>query len=468
MASPHRPGTTKKVFKLTINNMDHREMNTTLERFLEEGRRADGGVWTIPFRALSIQIWPEREEMDLFYSQPRIAEFLATYGPQISHLKIPYLFVHVQGFHVEREEIELRHELSFYEGLPNLTHLTTCNLGNNAPTELPFLQRLHSLQIGWVRVNYYSNRNATDFLSNCHNLTQLTLPEAFMPALPAYFETRTRREHPWTLNFTFQPDPLMGEIQSYIRSEDGARLLDALAAADGRILISSNLPSMILDNAVFHFRGQPEKLRKFGKAITKLWGFSTSLSRVDLPNLRRLRIHPNSVSAESVEEVEEFLKKREDPWPKLRLISIRNVDCFPGSNRSDIGRLLVGRRRVRPSVQELRFYLQLTFLSSEEALRNLPNLSILVLEVNEESLRVFRNCIRSLPTNSPNIKSLDIRFQCLLRVEDQEGLAPLLAFPGKINCELPFIPYFVAYFIYIYILICGSNFFSLEVVGYNG
>jgi hypothetical protein len=456
MASPHRPGTTKKVFTLTINDMEHPEVDTTLERFLAEGRRADGGAFAIPFRALNIQVWAEPEtDMDYYYSQPRIGEFLASYGPQITHLRVPYVFFHTLGFHeIEDEETSVRDELSFYEGLPNLTHLTTRKLGNNAPTEqLSFLQRLHSLDIEWVHRNYYSNSNATAFLEECRNLKQLTLPTTFLPALAAYFETR--RVHPGTLNLTVLPPPrgtrisnpyvrnedgaqLLESSKMELRSEDGARLLEQLAAADGRILISSTLPVLILDEAAFLFRDQTDKLRGFGKCITSLSIFSSSLSRLELPNLRRLDIDPDSVSVESVEEVEEFCKKTEDPWwPKLRYIRIGNGSFFPEPDRSDIGRLLVGSGRVRPSVRELHFNLQLTFLSSEEALRNLPHLTTLTLGVREGSLEVFRNCMRSLPTTSPNIHTLDIMFKCRFEVEDVEGFAPLLQFPGKIS--LPYL-----------------------------
>jgi hypothetical protein len=145
MASPHRPGTTKKLFTLTIN--DDTETNTTLERFMEDGSRGEGGVFRIPFRALHLHL--RCCQTSRFFSHPSIPDFLNNYGPQINRLYTTYMFSRIEGLEDERLEDYRRHELSFYGALPNLSHLITHALGSNVPSLEPpsFLHPLHSLKI---------------------------------------------------------------------------------------------------------------------------------------------------------------------------------------------------------------------------------------------------------------------------------------------------------------------------------
>jgi hypothetical protein len=46
----------------------------------------------------------------------------------------------------------------------------------------------------------------------------------------------------------------------------------------------------MLDEAVRLFSNQPGKLRRFGKCVRSLRGFSSSLYEVELPNMRKLEI----------------------------------------------------------------------------------------------------------------------------------------------------------------------------------
>jgi hypothetical protein len=455
MAAPHPPGQTKKLFTLTVD--DDTEANTRLDRFMEDGSRGEGGVFRIPFRALHLHL--ECCQNSRFFSHPSIPDFLNNYGPQIHQLHTSYMFARIEGLEDERLEDYRRHELSFYGALPHLSHLTTHTLGSNVPSLEPpsFLHPLHSLHI--TSVVRYSNTTGSPFLSNCQNLANLQLPMEFLPALGPYFNSRA--PDPRKLKIFLISSIHTEEIcERLFEAEDGTLLLEQLAAADGRISIG-NFPISVLEEAVLHFRAQPDSLARFGKCIIQLWDFSTFLSQVPLPNCRDLTIDPNCFPVGSL-RIEDFSKT--DSWPALREITIVDMNVR-GPDRSDIGRFLLGSSRTRPSVERLDFDLEVAFLCSEEALRKLPNLRTLTLKVSEGSVELLRSLLRLLPTTAPNVLFLSIWFYGRLGVEDEEGLSPLRQLKGKRRVEQLHLCFYIpCTHIYIYL---SKTFFSLEVASYS-
>jgi hypothetical protein len=230
------------------------------------------------------------------------------------------------------------------------------------------------------------------------------------------------------------------------------KLLEELAASDGRILIQ-NMPITLLNDAVRLFSKQRQrgKLRSFGKCITSLVGFSDSLYEVELPNMRKLRVDGELI----------FLgKKREGDytetvsWPKLETIKLENyVDYDSESDDDDTDdntdsesedddadapavpvtedlrsymKKLVFESGLRATVKRLDYKFDLHFLSwDDEAphlLRNLPNLSQLTLTFYEEDADSFRSLLRNLLTSSPKLQLLKITTHFPLKDEDFLGM----------------------------------------------
>jgi hypothetical protein len=367
-----------------------------------------------------------------FFSHPRIPKFLGIYGSQINTVHGPYC-----GDDVDR------HEVAFYEALPNLTQLSTGWLGDKVPAvKMPALQRLklHTIRSG---SSNWTAKNNFDFLQNFPKLTHLWLPRMNIVehvqvwcAFGPYFKKRNGLEECFRRTLTISP--FLGacpEELSPSQKENVVNLLQELAVADGRILLE-NMPIMLLDEAVRLFRHQRggKLLSSFGKCIRSLIGVSSSLYEVELPNLRRLEVY--SMSEGTARDGD---YSRTVSWPKLEEVRLKmENEC--------LAKLVFGSGVFRPSVKRLDCSLKdlLLSLGSSEArllLGNFPNLTHLTLTFKAEDVRLFRSVMRVLPTSCPKIQLLfvDSYFplgdEDLLGVDGKEGrklaTPPLLQLRGK-------------------------------------
>jgi hypothetical protein len=517
-------GHRSKAFTLTLD-----EENRTLDGFMDEQKK-------IPFKTLDFF----ETRASSFYSHPLLPSFLQTYGPQINWIHTPSGFFLHPNAEAEVDEVPPEKELAFYQGLPNLIHLClfTYRLWENVllPTieeeKLPFLRKLQSISILLAGYGPYDSCEvigSIDFLRHCPNLRKLSLLSEMplvesvkvLTALGDYFAARNgwKGGIPPTLkifipNTTLTKQSRHEHLKQLREIEEGManKLLEELAASDGRILIE-NMPITLLDGAVRLFSKQRQlgKLRSFGKCITSLIGFSDSLYEVELPNMRILRVDVELI----------FLgKEREGDytktvnWPKLERIELRdekeywnyrmdsesdnddsddNDDMDDADDNNDINdsddnddaddmddmddsesdddddapavpvqpapavpvqpapvtedlismKKLVFESGLRATVQRLDCEFVLHFLSwDDEAphlLRNLPNLTLLTLSVNEEDADSFRSLLRILPTSSPKLELLEFTTHFLFKDEDFLGMGddgsccvpPLLKLSGN-------------------------------------
>jgi hypothetical protein len=215
------------------------------------------------------------------------------------------------------------------------------------------------------------------------------------------------------------------------KTEEGVkRLLEELAVADGRILIE-NMPVSLLDEAVcmFHHQRGENLLKSFGKCIRSLIGFSSSLSEVELPNLRRLEVD-GAMEGTAARDGNVW---RTASWPKLKEVKLDNVS---EADASYVAELVLGSGVLRPSVLRLDFDIN---LHSNEAHLLLANLTHLMLRLKSEEVRSFRSFMRVLSTSCPKIQFLC--FFTFFPLGDEEFIGldaqgrlttpPLLQFPGK-------------------------------------
>jgi hypothetical protein len=369
-----------------------------------------------------------------FFSHPLLPEFLGIYGSQIHTVHGPEP---IYCYDVVPDEV------AFYEALPNLTQLSTHWLGDNVPAvKMPALERL---ELHSVRSQLSESVETVDFdfLLHFPNLTHLWLPRYMervqhvqvWGALGRYFNKRnglkdgsSRR----TLTIFLRSYNDFPELSTTER-EQLATLLQELAVADGKILIE-NMNVQLLDEAVrlFHRqRGGQLLLSSFGKCIRSLWGFSSSLYEVELPNMRKLNVWP--VLAGTKARDGDYSKTVS--WPKLEEINMRN---------EWLAKLLFGSGVLRPSVKRLDCDLKLLSLDSKEAhllLTSFPNVTHLTLYVNAEEVGLFRSVMRVLPRSCPKIQSLQLFAffplgdEDFLGVDEEGGLPnttpPLLQLPGK-------------------------------------
>jgi hypothetical protein len=229
-----------------------------------------------------------------FFTRPLIPSFLRIYGPQI----------HTVSHHNYDDDF-VSEDVDFYRSLPNLTQLSTRWLGENKVEDMK-MPALERLKLFTVPSTWNERSPGTDFefLVNFPNLMQLwltiiDLSEYFeiLSALGPYFAIRNGWEErlsrkPLTILFDTPGAAADYNYQLNEETEEGvARLLEELAVADGRILIE-NMPVLLLDEAVrlFHHQRGGKLLKSFGKCIRSLIGFSSSLSKMELPNMRRLEV----------------------------------------------------------------------------------------------------------------------------------------------------------------------------------
>jgi hypothetical protein len=399
-----------------------------------------------------------------FFSHPLTPSFLRIYSSQLHTVYHCY-----DGSDVAPEEV------AFYEALPNLTQLSTNWLGDSvADGKLPALQRLQLHTEPSVLSKRAVGTIDFHFLLNFPNLTQLWLPYMriiqevqVLSALGPYvkkwngLEGSSRR----TLTIFLRPyDDFPSELTT-AEKEQVAVLLQELAVADGRILIEK-MNVKLLDEAVRHFyhqRGGQFLLSSFGKCIRSLWGFSSSLYEVELPNMRKWNVFPALAGTARDGDY-----SRTVSWPKLEEVNLimRN---------EGLAKLVFGSGVFRPSVKRLLCSLTLLSQGSKEArlsLANFPNLTHLTLNVNAE-VGLFRSVMRVLPTSCSKIQFLQLNAffpledEDLLGVDGKEGLKltppPLLQLPGKYkSCNK------ISRNGYVLIPTCFRNshlYFSLEVAG---
>jgi hypothetical protein len=443
-----------KAFTLRLDDEDR-----TLDGFMDEQKKKK-----IPFKTLNFT----KTRASSFYAHPLLPSFLQSYGPQITRIQSPSGFF----IHPQVDEVPPENELAFYQGLPNLIHLSlfiTSNLEDEnvlpLPTiekeKLPFLPHLQSFSLQFLDYREHEGpevlRNI-DFLRNCPNLRKLSLPDMLLveavkvlTALGDYFAARNNGWRkgggiPPTLRI-FIPNSEATQqsrhdhLEELRQIDEGMvnQLLEGLAASDGRIHIE-NMPITLLDGAVRLFSKQRQrgKLRSFGKCISSLIGFSDSLYEVELPNMRRLRVNGELI----------FLGKERDEgdytetvsWPKLETINLENVhpdsddiDDIVDSDDDEHAPLtedlsymkkLVLESGLRAGVKRLDYDFGLNFLSWDDdegptLLRNLPHLTWLTLSVvEEEDGDSFRSLLRRLPTSSPKLQCLVINTRFPLKDED--------------------------------------------------
>jgi Leucine-rich repeat (LRR) protein len=464
-------GHKSKIFTLTLD-----EIENTFDRFMDEQKK-------IPFKTLNF----EYMRASSFFSHPLLPSFLQTYGPQIHGIHTSSGFF----FHptAEPEVFPPQKELAFYQGLPNLIHLSlvslfTSSLEENVPLptieeeRLSFLPNLQSFSIHFADYGGYDSSEVIrniDFLRHCPNVRKLTLDDMplvesvkVLTALGDYFAARNgwKGGAPPTLsifiqNSIFTKQSRHQHLKKLRRIDEGMvnKLLEELAASDGRILVD-NMPITLLDGAVRLFSKQRGKLRSFGKCITSLIGFSDSVYEVKLPNMRKLRLNGELIIL-GKEREGDYTKTVS--WPKLETIKLENVDEYDNDSESDDDdapavpvqpapvkedlrsyiKKLVFESGLRATVKRLDYEFDLHFFISEEAphlLRNLPNLTQLTLTFNEEDADSFRCLFRNLPTSSPKLQMLEITTHFPFKDEDFLGMGddgcccvpPLLQLSG--NC----------------------------------
>jgi hypothetical protein len=375
-----------------------------------------------------------------FFLLPLIPKFLHIYGPQLHTI---YRNMEA-GYPVPAE-------IAFYWALPNLTQLSTHWLGSHFPNVI--IPKLERLQLVTMMYDYDERtpRFNFDFLLNFPNLRELWLPcvdsvqyVEILSTLAPYFAIRngwmklmkgsSRRM------FAISASP-RGTLREELNpTEKVAILLEELAAANGAILIEK-MPVNLLADAVHLFNHQPGKLSSFGKCIRSLYGVSSSLYDVELPNMRKFEVDS---AFEGTARDGNFARKVS--WPKLVEVKIE----IGGMKDLRYMKQLLFESGVRLSVQRLTCNLNLLSLWSNEdhlLLRNLPNLTHLRLIFGAEDVGLFRSLIRILPMTCSKIQFLALRATFLLRDldflgVDGEGLTdftphPLLQFPGKLRvCSL--------------------------------
>jgi hypothetical protein len=454
-------GHRSKAFTLTLDDEDR-----TLDGFMDEEKTMTMEQKKIPFKTLNF----EHTRASSFYSHPLLPSFLQTYGPQIHRIQTPSGFFLHRNAESEVDEVPPEKELAFYQGLPHLIHLSlvTSRLEENVPLptieegNLPFLRQLQSLTIQFADYVGYDSSEVIkniDFLRHCPNLRKLSVPHLpfvefvkVLTALGEYFAARNgwKGGIPPPLSIFIQntihiKDYRHDHLEQQRQIEEGMvnKLLEELAASDGRILIE-NMPITLLDGAVrlFSKQRQPRKLRSFGKCIISLIWFSDSLYEVELPNMRKLGVDGELI----------FLgKEREGDytktvnWPKLEIIELENyldecnydrASAVPVTEDLSYMKKLVFESGLRATVKRLHYDFRLNFLSwDDEAphlLRNLPNLTQLTLTVNEEGADSFRSLLRRLPTSSPKLQLLKITTHFPLKDEDF-----LLGMNGDGSCCVP-------------------------------
>jgi Leucine-rich repeat (LRR) protein len=447
-------GHRSKVFTLTLD-----WYYRTLDRFMDEEKK-------IPFKTLNFN---KTRASSSFYSHPLLPSFLQTYGPQIHRIHTPYgFFLHPNAEY--KVEVPPEKELAFYQGIPNLIHLSlfTSTVEENVPLptieeeKLPFLRQLQSFSI---QLACYSDSDSCevirniDFLRHCPNLRKLTLNEMplvesvkVLTALGDYFVARNgwKGGIPPTLTIFIQThikEYRHDHLEQQRQIEEGMvnKLLEELAASDGRILIQ-NMPITLLDGAVrlFSKQSQRGKLRNFVKCIISLIGFSDSLYEVELPNMRKLRVDGELIFLGKEREGDGDYTKTVN-WPKLEIIELENyldeynheyAPAVPVTEDLSYMKKLVFESGLRATVKRLDYDFRLNFLSwDDEAphlLRNLPNLTQLLLSVNEEDAESFRSLMQRLPTSSPKLQLLKINTRFPLKDEDF-----LLGMNGDDTCCVP-------------------------------
>jgi hypothetical protein len=457
-----------KAFTLTLDDEDR-----TLDGFMDEEKK-------IPFKALNFT----KTKASFFYSHALLPSFLQTYGPQLHRIHTPSgFFLHLNA-DSEVDEVPPEKELAFYQGLPNLTHLSLFNfyLKENVllplPTiekeKLPFLQHLHSFSIE-LAVTVFGGESTEVirnmyFLQHCPSLRKLSLHD--MSLLESVKVLTTLGDKfaamngwkgggtPPTLrifikNTLFQRQNPRGHMEELREIDEGMinNLLEELAASDGRISIET-MPITLLDGAVRLFSKQRGKLQRFGKCVRSLIGFSDSLYEVQLPNLRELRVYDLL-----------FLGKEREgdytetvSWPKLDTIKIQFEGQFGNDSESEDDdaddnedsesddddnddddapavpvkedmsymKKLVFESGLRARVQRLDYDFGLKLLRSDDEapslLRNLPNLTQLRLQVFEEDAEPFRSLLRNLPTSVPKLQLLGFHTHFPLKDEDFLGM----------------------------------------------
>jgi hypothetical protein len=219
-------------------------------------------------------------------------------------------------------------------------------------------------------------------------------------------------------------------------TEDVAQFLQELAVADGSIFIE-NMPVELLDEAVrlFNHQRRGQLLRSFGKCIRSLFGFSSSLYEVELPNMRRLEVFG---TLDGTSKNGDFA--RTVSWPKLEGVNVglrkkeADISCM--------AKLVFGSGVFRPSVRRLSCALYLLTLDSNEAhlgLANFPSLTHLELRVSQAQTGLLRSLMRVLPSSCSKIQylGLNVAFPLgdgfFLGADGEvSAFTPhLLQFPGK-------------------------------------
>jgi hypothetical protein len=428
----------------------------SLDRFQEERKqKAEAGTIGIPFGSVDLT---EVTTSSSFFSHPFIAQFLLEYGPKIHRIRNS-----IDYWRNRDAKVIPLEELAFYQSLPNLTTLSTFTPpGENVPqVKMPALRNLKLVSLLTVPMQddngyYYITSPRlvinVDFLLNCPNLRLLWLPSMdlyqyvkILTALGAYFATINASSSRKLTIFIKYPSFCDTELLEELEGVD--LLLQELAASDGKILIDC-MPITLLDEAVCHFCNQPGKLRSFGKCIRSLWGFSSSLYEVELPNMRKLEIDGNLLF-EGMERKDDegYYMMTVTSWPKLEEIDIFDIERMTphAEDVSYMTKLLFGSG-VRPSVKRFDLDMKLQLLSSDAALclEKLPNLTQLMLEVGTANVESFRHLMRTLPTSCPKLGCLKIdAFYCSYRLSDMDFLGgedgglmnappPLLQLPGKL------------------------------------
>jgi hypothetical protein len=285
------------VDNVNVNN------KTTLDKLMEEETDR------IPFfRRLNIKHCS-------FFMNPLTPSFLRIYGPQIRT---------VRNYNNEGKVVP--EQTSFYQALPNLTQLSTYwSPDNLLDVKMPAMQRL-TLDLV---LSALSDRAKKTFLLNFLNLTHLWQTPLrgwneyleVMSALGSYLAIRNRWDgasrKPLTIIFEVWcfGNPYYDKLEV---TEDVAQFLQELAVADGSILIE-NMPVELLDEAVrlFNHQRRGQLLRSFGKCIRSLFGFSSSLYEVELPNVRKLEVFG---TLDGTSKNGDFA--RTVSWPKLEGVNV--------------------------------------------------------------------------------------------------------------------------------------------------
>jgi hypothetical protein len=441
-------GHKSKAFTLSLDDEDW-----TLDGFMDEQNK-------IPFKTLNFT----KTKASFFYSHALLPSFLQTYGPQIHRIQTPSGFF----LHPNADEVPPQKELSFYQGLPHLTHLSlfTSNLGENVPLptieeeKLPFLRQLQSFSIRFAGYEVYDSceviRNI-DFLRHCPNLRKLSIHHDMhldesvkvLTALGDYFAARNgwKEGIPPTLtifikNTTLATIPHQQHQRQPQQIDEGManKLLEELAASDGGILIE-NMPITLLNDAVRHFCNQPGTLRRFGKCVRSLIGFSSSLYEVKLPNMRKLRVDGQRRIFLEKEREGDYTKTVS--WPKLETIKLDSLVDTDSESDEDAHvpvtvpvpvpmkeglsymKKLVFESGLRSTVKRLDYDFHLHFFSLDDEvphlLHNFPNLTQLTfssVSISAKDAESFRSFMRRLPTSVPKLQWLDFSTSFPLKDED--------------------------------------------------